>query len=175
MDLALDIIDGDNVSRLLQLLYTKPGINSTVTAALRAVNFHDLLPVLDKLTESADSEERYLATEGLFLVNRKVSLYWVVKLLADAESDNRCAAIRFLAEFKLARLAIHIASALQSDPDSRVRYLAAVTLGDVGDCDVLGVLRHAVAEDDGVDFEGRPIREAAAQAISDIEGRHPPS
>ena len=59
---------------------------------------------------------------------------------------------------------------LQHDPSGTHRVLAARGLGNIGDPAALPVLQKAMQTDDGVDYEGRPVKEIAAEAIRRITG-----
>jgi hypothetical protein len=60
---------------------------------------------------------------------------------------------------------------LTEDESGDNRYIAAWALGAVGAPSALPALQHAAASDDGTDREGRPVRDAALEAIDLILSR----
>jgi len=60
---------------------------------------------------------------------------------------------------------------LASDKDSDVRFIAAQSLGKVGDASAIPALEYAADHDIGTDYEGRPISDEAGKAIELIRTR----
>lgn len=62
---------------------------------------------------------------------------------------------------------------LQNDRDADARFLAAFALGKIGDRRAIPALEWARQHDDGIDFDGHRVRNAAEDAISEILARYP--
>jgi HEAT repeat protein len=65
-----------------------------------------------------------------------------------------------------------VVNVLLNDPEAATRMLAAFTLEKIGDRRAIPALRWAQQHDDGTDWEGRRMSDAAADAIDEILKRY---
>ncbi len=76
-----------------------------------------------------------------------------------------------MATFQDARAITKLCTVLETDEDPDVRYVAAESLGDIGDRSTFSVLDHASKYDTGVDYEGFAVSRAAQEALDRIRQR----
>ncbi|MEF2278803.1 HEAT repeat domain-containing protein [Deinococcus sp. YIM 134068] len=149
--LAFDFIntlDSPEVYSFLQHLVFKGGGNGGSNPLLRSRAFRAILNLKDR-----------------------DPIIFLEELLLQPESGWRWAACRNLAEHPGSHAILLLAHTLVHDKDADVRFIAAESLGIVGDESGLPALQHAEQHDSGCDYEGFPIAEAARAAIRAIEER----
>jgi len=96
---------------------------------------------------------------------------FLIDLYDMSSIDWRCACCRHLVEFPDKRAVSKLASIVQNDPDPDVRYSAAEALAESGDLAVIDALKYAKENDQGMDYEGFPIKNIAERAIQKIRDR----
>jgi GNAT superfamily N-acetyltransferase len=123
---------------------------------------------LDELVNDPDPQIKSNAVELLVFRLGPKSLPWIEKCLNDDDVDFRCAGCGFLAELDCPEAVPRLLRCLQEDPSDQVRYAAVEALESHADMSAIPALRQTVKNDRGTDFEGRPIRDRAREAIRQI-------
>ena len=101
---------------------------------------------------------------------------FLLDLLAQPSTDWRSEGWRWayceaLSRFHDPRAIATLCKLLLEDPDPDIRYVAAESLGIIGDETAVEALKIARKNDKGRDFEGFPISKAAGQALRQIRRR----
>ncbi|MBI3821543.1 MAG: HEAT repeat domain-containing protein [Planctomycetes bacterium] len=146
----------------------------------RAVKF-DVVNELRRMDQAAvkamlsealkDSEAEYRCTIAwAFLVLDFTSALEPVRqlLLKDSDDGVRGYVCEILGASKRPEAVPLLIEALQQDEDGTNRLVAAHGLGYIGDPAALPALKAAAESDEGVDYEGRPVKKTAAKAIRRI-------
>lgn len=89
-------------------------------------------------------------------------------LLQDADDGVRGYVCELLGASRRSEAVPLLIESLFNDPDGTNRSEAAWALGNIGDPVALPALERAIQTDDGVDYEGRPVKKIAAEAIRRI-------
>src|SRR5262245_39810419 len=127
---------------------------------------------LDELFHGSDPDIRSNAVEMLVFLEGSKALPWIEECLNDDDVGFRCAGCSFLAEVDSPETIPRLVRCLREDPSDWVRYAAVEALERCGDKSALPALRQAAKSDQGTDHEGRPIRDAAREAIKQITARN---
>lgn len=93
-----------------------------------------------------------------------------IESVSEVVREYTCGALGDLVDM---RAVAPLAKALLNDPSADVRWLAANALGKIGNPEALSALEYAREHDPYVNWEGRPVREVARQAIDSIEAKLP--
>jgi HEAT repeat protein len=162
-----------DMQQVIVLLSTLGREKDTTLAKLHAFDSNRLTNILTSILLS-DNGMRYNAAEALLWLDPQRGIDIVLPLLDDpkADSDIRYHICGLLSMFGDERAVEPLVNRLQQDPDDNVRHIAAFALSKVGDTRALPALRKAQQDDDGTDFEGRPISEAVQKAIDNILARN---
>jgi GNAT superfamily N-acetyltransferase len=123
---------------------------------------------LDELFNDPDPTMKSNAAELLVLLLGPQSLPWIEKCLDDEDVDFRCAGCSFLAELGCPEAVPRLLCCLREDPSDWVRYSAVEALERCGDRSAIPALQEAAEKDQGTDYEGRLISDAALEAIKRI-------
>ena len=162
-------IDARRVTSLLAELHSfEPGAREQAIATLNALDRGAVIRELVSLLNSRDLELRCDAAESLLRIDSNQTIDLVLPLLADLESTVRWATCGLLHDFGDQRVIPWLVPVLLNDPAADVRLMAAYALGEIGDHSTLPSLRQASQSDDGEDYEGRRVRDAATEAIENI-------
>ena len=138
---------------------------------LEALDRGAVIRELVGLLNERDLELRCDAAESLLRIDSDQTIDRVLPLLTDPESTVRWATCGLLHDFGDQRATPALVTVLLNDPEADVRLMAAYALGEIGDHTVLPALRQAAQLDDGEDYEGRRVRDAATEAIESICAR----
>jgi HEAT repeat protein len=159
------------MSLLAEFHRLEPGAREEAVSALRALDRGDVIRELNHLLNCQDPELRCDAAEALLRVDANQTIDLVLPLLADLNSTVRWNTCGLLHDFGDRRAIPSLVSVLLNDPEADVRLMAAHALSEIGDCGALSALRQASQFDDGADYEGRRVRDAATEAIERILAR----
>jgi HEAT repeat protein len=158
----LDDLHSGNVDKFdlaMHKLQNLPGVTKQKT-------IDEIQPFLS----NSDPEKRCDAIELLLMIDQTYTLERVLALLNDPVDYVRFFICR---EFEFHsiednRIINPLASSLLNDSDPDVRYQAAIILGEIGNSEVIPALEWAVANDQGVNYEGDSISSRARWAINEI-------
>ncbi len=165
-------IDARRVTSLLAELHRfEPGAREQAIATLNALDRGAVIRELVSLLNSRDLELHCDAAESLLRIDSDQTIDLILPLLADPESTVRWATCGMLHDFGDQRVIPWLVPVLLNDPEADVRLMAAYALSAIGDHSALPALRQASQLDDGEDYEGRRVRDAAAEAIENIVAR----
>lgn len=148
-----------------------PEVLKQVVADLRTKDKAKVAAALIAGLQDPDAECRCTIALVFLKLDFATAIQHVPNLLHDAESGVRAFVCVEIARYGRREAVPHLLEVLQSDPEGTHRLLAARGLGYVGDPAALPALRKAAQTDDGVDYEGRPVKGVAAEAIRRITGR----
>jgi HEAT repeat protein len=118
-----------------------------------------------------DPDMRCDAAEALLRIDPSQAVDMVLPLLGDSDMTVRWYTCGLLHDFGDSRAIPSVVKLLRTDPEGRVRHVAAFALGAIGNSTALPALKEAVDSDDGADHEGRPVREMAEEAMEEIMKR----
>jgi HEAT repeat protein len=135
----------------------------------------EAVSLLEGLASEGVAEFRARAIEVMQKIYPEHAHDLAIRLIHDPEGSVRVNAVYSLWQLRSHDAAPLIARLLSTDPDKLVRSWAALALGDLGDPSLLSSLMTAAEQDNGVDHEGRPIRETALASIKMIQSRYPDS
>ncbi len=158
-------------SWLAELHIFEPGAREKAIATLKALDRGAVIRELVGLLNSRDLELRCDAAESLLRIDSDQTIDLVLPLLTDSESTVRWNTCGLLHDFGDQRAIPLLVPVLLNDPEADVRLMAAYALSEIGDHSALTALRQASQSDDGTDYEGRRVRDAAAEAIESILAR----
>ncbi len=119
-----------------------------------------------------DPQVRVRSGEVLLELDAAQHLPLVLRLLEDADVDVRFGITSRLWEFGDGRAVDPLMVILLHEPDSSIRWYAILALKSIGDARALPALEHVVQYDDGVNFEGTPLRDTARLAVTALLGRN---
>jgi HEAT repeat protein len=172
-------IPPDNASvshaQIAKLLSDFHNIDSRVAKkALKTLSALDRQGTMNILVEflhdKTDSSLRCDSAEAILLLDPN-TVELVTPLLTDPLPSvrwNICGLMHDLGDHRATDGLVRV---LTEDESGDNRYIAAWALGAVGAPSALPALQHAAASDDGTDREGRPVRDAALEAIDLILSR----
>jgi hypothetical protein len=160
-----------DVRALVAAMDEWPGATEDILDFFRRVDSETVVQGLDELFNEPDPRTRSNALESLVLLLGPKALPWIEKCLADEDVNYRCAGCSYLAELDCPEAVPRLLRCLREDPSDWVRYSAVDGLERCGDKSVLPALKHTAENDPGADYEGRPIRERAREAIKRIKKR----
>jgi HEAT repeat protein len=144
------------------------GARESAISALKEFPRQEVVDLLANVLTSDDSQLRCDGAEALIKVDPAYAVALVIPLLKDPDGDVRWHACGLLHDCGDRRASEPLVRVLMEDPEGDVRLAAAWALGTVGDASALPALAHAVESDNGMDYEGRSVREAAAAATTEI-------
>lgn len=127
--------------------------------------------ILSELLHETDQDLRCDAAEALVRIDSDRTMSLLFPLLRDDDSTVRWNTCGLLHDFGDERAIPWLIDVLSDDPQGDIRLIAAYALGEIGDNSALPVLHRAVQLDDGIDSDGRTIRQAAEEAIQRITDR----
>lgn len=156
---------------LLARLHSGREDREKALAELRSLDENGFL-VLSGLLSHEDPDLRCDAAEALMRIAAQAALPLVAPLLKDRVAGVRWHVCGLLFQFGDSRATSNLASVITDDPDGNVRYFAVDALARIGDESALPALRMAQVRDEGTDREGRPIKDAAREAIEEIANRY---
>jgi len=140
-----------------------------VVEELRAGKEAEVSVALENGLRDADPEFRCTVAWVFLVYDFLAALPHVGKLLLHDQDDGVQGYIcQILGGSKRREAVPLLIEALKTNPDGTDRVNAAWGLGNIGDPAALPALQKATQMDDGVDYEGRPVKEIAAEAIRRI-------
>jgi len=164
-------LEKHGVRLLLESMCTTLDANDRIVEFLRLADPALSLSLLDELSQDPDPEISCRAVELLVRIEGAKALKCVGGLLGNRYELARGAACSLLSELDSAESRSYLVRALETDESAIVRYAAVDGLEAIGDESSLPALRRAAENDEGTDFEGRPIRDKAVRSISIILSR----
>jgi HEAT repeat protein len=157
---------------LLRLRSDDPPVDPEVEAAVASeLHTKDAARVVAALAQGLNDQELdYRCTiASLFLRYDFVAAIPHVRLLLqDPDDDLRGFLCQELGAYGRPEAVPLLVDTLQNDPDATNRTWAAWGLGNIGDPAAVPALGLAMRSDLGEDYEGRPVKEIAAEAIRRI-------
>jgi HEAT repeat protein len=139
-----------------------------VKTELRAKDPSRVSAALAASLGDADPEYRCTIASVFMDWNTVIAVGHVSALVHDAHADVRGFISQELGAYRRREAVPALVHVLTDDDDGTNRVWAAWGLGNIGDPAALPALRLAMQNDDGVDYEGRPVKEIAAEAIRRI-------
>lgn len=157
--------DAEQLRRLLRDVISRDAsISQPAIQSLREMERERLFSTLVDLLRAGNLSV-YRAFAGMLEVERARAVTTLVSLIEDANEHVRYNVCGYLGDVGDERVVEPLARRLLRDPSDEVRLLAAFSLGKLASRRALAALRHARTHDNGRDYEGRTIREAAHEAI----------
>ncbi len=162
---------GGEMEQLLALLRTDdpPVAPDIIEHVVRELRTHDAPTVIVALAHGLrDRDPEYRCTIALVFLTYDftAAIQHVEALLHKTDDDElRGFLCQELGRWRHRAAVPLLVNALLNDPDGTNRTWAAWGLGNIGDPAALPSLQSAMHNDAGVDNEGRPVREIAAEAI----------
>jgi HEAT repeat protein len=133
-----------------------------------------VIEVLSKIMlTDPDPEMQGYAARALVEIAPERASKLIVPLLESPEPILREDICGLLSKCGDEKAVAPLMEVLQNDRDADVRFLAAFALGKIGDRRAIPALEWARRHDDGMDFDGHPVRNAAEDAINEILARYP--
>jgi HEAT repeat protein len=157
------------IKRLVEELDTRASLQAR--KELQAIDRDVVLKVVESLLSNDSSDLRANAAEALLRLDPYENLPKVLVLLDDVDETVRWFVCGLLHDFGDTRAAPRLSKALAEDSSALVRLTATYALAKMGDRMSLPALRKAVEFDRGQDYEGRTVKDAAAEAINEINRR----
>jgi HEAT repeat protein len=146
----------------------EPGARERAMLALEGLDRAAVIRELGSLLHGRDAELRCDAAEALLRIDSNRTIDLVLPLLTDSMSTVRWNMCGLLHDFGDQRSIPFLVQVLLNDPEADVRLMAAHALGEIGDRSTLSALRQVAASDDGTDYQGRRVRDAATDAIESV-------
>jgi HEAT repeat protein len=144
-------------------------VKFAVVEELRGQDVSAVKNALVKALEDSDPEFRCTAAWVFLVYDFLASLPYVRTLLLHDEDDGVQGYLCEMLGASQRREAVPLLiEALTSDSDGTNRVIAAWGLGNIGDTSALPALTKAMQTDDGIDHEGRRVKDIAAEAIRRI-------
>jgi HEAT repeat protein len=141
---------------------------------LLAFNTEELVEVLSAILLSNQGPDiQGYAADALVRVDPRRGRRLIIPLLKSPDPTLRWLVCGLLSNHGDEEAVAPLVSVLCADPEADVRLTAAFALGKIGDPQALSALQWVQQYDDGTDFEGRRVSDAAAQAITEIHAQHP--
>jgi HEAT repeat protein len=147
-----------------------PVIRKRVSIQLQNLD-KDGLRVLIEHLQSSLGDVRCDASTLLCIVDAQKYMPFILPLLTDPLDYVRWHIAGLLHDNVDERAIAPLIDRLLQDPDSGVRYNACWALCAIGDARAIPALNHASLHDSGTDYEGRTIRDLAAEAVCEIINR----
>jgi HEAT repeat protein len=120
----------------------------------------------------AEADLRLTALDALpYLIPPEEMTGLLIGCLADPRSSVRWTACKLFQRYPDPQIIPTLIHMLEQDDNPTVRYMAADLLCEFGDEQALPALLHVIENDTGRDYEGRPVAEAARDAIASIQER----
>src|SRR5947209_438059 len=156
------------IERLLELLRTDdPPIEhevlQRVKTELRAKDSSLAAAALVSGLKDADPDYRCTIASVFMDWNRTAAVVHVSAMVYDANADVRGFVCQELGAYRRREAVLALVHVLSNDDDATNRTWAAWGLGNIGDPAGLPALTKAMQTDDGADYEGRRVREIAAE------------
>ncbi len=140
----------------------------SVIADLRGKDKAKVAVALIPALQDPDAEYRGTVASVFLATDFATAIQHVPKLLHDDDTGIQGFVCVEIAKYGRPEAVPHLLDVLRNDPEGTHRLLAARGLGYIGDPSALPALQQALQFDDGVDYEGRPVKKFAAEAIRRI-------
>jgi HEAT repeat protein len=168
-DFTSEPADTQRVMSLLAEFHSfEPEAREKVVLTMKAFDHPHVIDILAALLRSPNSELRCDAAEALLRIDATQTIDIVLPLLNDSDGNVRWNTCGLLHDFGDKRAIASLTRVLLQDSEADVRLMAAWALGEIGDSSALSALRHAAESDNGTDYEGRRVCDAAAESIQDL-------
>jgi HEAT repeat protein len=146
--------------------------NAPELQVLRQYDLNTTCDALSVILTFADVDLRLTALDALpHVVPREEMTGLLTGCLADPRSSVRWTACKVFQRYpdpQIIPILIHL---LERDDNPTIRFMAADLLCEFGDERALAALSKAAENDTGKDYEGRPVADAAREAIASIQER----
>jgi HEAT repeat protein len=142
---------------------------------LSKLDREQVIDVLSTVLADQDPQEpelRYRSAEMLVKIDPKRAAKLLIPYLESADSLLRSHVCGLLSICGGKEAIIPLVNILRNDPKVSARMNAAFTLGKIGDQRAIPALRWAQQHDEGTDWEGRCVSDAATGAIEEILARY---
>lgn len=146
----------------------EPEILEQAISELRQRDIRQVAMVLEPCLNDTDLDYRCTIASVFLACDAAIAIPYVGQMVYDENEELRGFACMELGAYRRREAAPFLIHALMNDPDATNRTWAAWGLGNIGDPAALPALRKAAQSDDGVDYEGRPVKQIAAEAIRRI-------
>ncbi len=146
-----------------------PELYTVVLDQIKQLEPSSTIASLCALLAYPDPGVRLRAAEVLLEFDAEQHLPPVLDLLNDDAPFVRSALTCRLSEFGDARAVDALTALLLHEPDSTCRWYAVLALKHIGDVQAIPALNQAVQYDDGVNYEGTPIRQTAQAALTALQ------
>lgn len=117
------------------------------------------------LNDSSNSVIQSRAFKGLLALENFDRVRFLMEYFDSATGGWRSACVRNMSQFHDHRIVDKLTQILLGDDDENIRFIAAETLGKVGDRTAIEALNYASTHDLGEDFEGFTIAEEARKSL----------
>ena len=145
-----------------------PDVLKRVVAELCRQDKATVATALIEGLRDVDPEYRGTIASVFLATDFETAMQHVPALLHDEDGGIQGFVCVEIAKYGRRGAVPHLLEVLQSDPEGTHRLFAARGLGHIGDPAALPALTKAMQNDDGVDYEGRPVKKTAAEAIRQI-------
>lgn len=163
-----------DIERLLSKLRTddppvEPDLEKRVVNELRTKDKAQVVAALIAGLRDPDAEFRCTIASVFLKFDFATAIQQVPVLFHDVDGGVQGFLCQELGAYRRREAVPHLIDVLRRDPEGSHRVTAAWGLGNIGDPAALPALTIAMQNDEGVDYEGRPVKEIAAEAIRRIK------
>lgn len=165
----MDNKDATKLTHRVRLILEAIDANDMKLTALRVFDKDALLSTLADIAIS-DDKTRFKAAKALLIYGGEIGIQHALLLIGKptTNSSMRYYLCGLLGDLGNSNVTSALIERLQSDIDENVRYIAAFSLGKIGDVSALSALKFAAEHDEGTNFQGDPIAEVAKDSMRTI-------
>jgi HEAT repeat protein len=145
-----------------------PDIIRYVVSEFRSKDIREVASVLAPHLHDADPEFRCTIASVFLACDAAAAIPYFRSLIHDEEDGVRGFLCMELGAYRRREAIPLLIDALENDSDATARTWAAWGLGNIGDPAAIPALSMAIQNDPGLDYEGRPVKEIAEDAIRRI-------
>lgn len=160
-----------NEQLILKIINSLPSdLSESQADFLNSLPHNIVIDVLVRIMlEDSNSMIRSRAFDGVLKLKKLDKVKFLIDLYDNYESEwgNVCCQefVRFKNDPRVSKKLCNIA--LNSE-DSDIRFNAIESLWKIGNISCLPTLKHIIKHDDGIDYEGRPIKQFAQKVLNDL-------
>ncbi len=146
--------------------------NAPELLELRQYDLKTICETVSAIFMFAEAELRLTALDALpYIVPREEMTGLLLSCLSDPRSSVRWSACKLFQRYPDPQITPTLIHMLETDENPTVRFMAADLLCEFGDERALDALLNAAENDPGKDYDGRPVADAAREAIASIQER----